>query len=582
MKLKTKRNFSITVSFLLIVSLTIFSCNQDEFHDVSNIELANKLTTKAQARFAEGVIPFTVDNVNKALSNVLDYYRKEKPEVAQKFQNYMVKTTHVYYKFTPRDSIQYSRLMEDDINLQLTTDPFEFAPKEWGDDPQEKEIPLFYAVVEASYKVPDVPYEIIADLHFTDEDKLEDIESNYDEVEFKQNLMYEARKLARHLDDEELDEGYMDYRKGFEDETTKQGNITPRGLFGKKWRPSGTIRVEDDWLSERKGSPVYLPVYRVEVNVLKWGWLPIEKGSTDANGNFSTGTTFTKHVNYNVKFTDFHKVKVRPGNFFDIANWKSNSHKRRSLNVNFTRDTRHQFYALINNAAWDYFNRVVPVYGIYNPVTIEISGHYNDNKSNYWFGWVPFRSEVKIGGKRKDGSRKKSDEVYATVIHEITHKGHYKMDWKAFNSIAGNSAKHKLFLRESWALCVETIATNDKYGQYFNQYGLGNYISSPLKLWGNNFIRTWKGDRQYTTLSDMNEYSSLMIDLHDNFNQNSFSSIYPEDLVNGYTLKQIQTALNGSYTVNSFYGKLFNLYTNSTKVHLNTLKSHANTVVNNL
>ena len=55
MKLKTKRNFFITVSFLLIVSSTNFSCNQDEFHDVSNIELANKLTTKAQARFAEGV-----------------------------------------------------------------------------------------------------------------------------------------------------------------------------------------------------------------------------------------------------------------------------------------------------------------------------------------------------------------------------------------------------------------------------------------------------------------------------------------------------------------------------------------------
>jgi hypothetical protein len=578
MKLKTKRNFSITVSFLLIVSLTIFSCNQDEFHDVSNIEPANKLTTKA--RFAEGVIPFTVDNVNKALSNVLDYYRKEKPEVAQKFQNYMVKTTHVYYKFTPRDSIQYSRLMEDDINLQLTTDPFEFAPKEWGDDPQEKEIPLFYAVVEASYKVPDVPYEIIADLHFTDEDKLEDIESNYDEVEFKQNLMYEARKLAGHLDDEELDEGYMDYRKGFEDETTKQGNITPRGLFGKKWRPSGTIRVEDDWLSERKGSPVYLPVYRAEVNVLKWGWLPIEKGSTDANGNFSTGTTFTKHVNYNVKFTDFHKVKVRPGNFFDIANWKSNSHKRRSLNVNFTRDTRHQFYALINNAAWDYFNRVVPVYGIYNPVTIEISGHYNDNKSNYWFGWVPFRSEVKIGGKKKDGSRKKSDEVYATVIHEITHKGHYKMDWKAFNSIAGSSAKHKLFLRESWALCVETIATNDKYGQYFNQYGLGSYTASISSPWQIN--RLWKTYKQYEKVADIDEYSPAFLDLIDNINQRNISQYYPQDRVSGYTLKQIETALKDSYTIGTFGNKLKLLYNNPTEQFIGDIINYSQTIINNL
>ncbi|GEM52738.1 hypothetical protein EB1_25280 [Empedobacter brevis NBRC 14943 = ATCC 43319] len=419
-------------------------------------------------------------------------------------------------------------------------------------------------------------------LHFTDEDKLEDVSQNYDEIEFKQNLMYETRKIAGHLDEEELAEGYMNYREGIEEGNSQDGKVVAKGLFGKKWRPSGNIRVEDDWLSERRGTAVYLPVLRAEVNVLKWGWLRVENGSTDVNGNFSTGTTYTKHVHYNVKFADFVKVKVRPGNFFDIANWKSDSHKRRALNVVFTKNTKHQFYALINNAAHDYFNRVVPTYGIYNPVSIDISGHYNDHKSNYWFGWIPFRSEVKIGGKNKDGSRKKSDEVYATVIHEITHKGHYKMDGTAFNSIAGSAAKHKLFLRESWAECVETIATNDKYTQYFNQYGLGNYLSSPIWTWGNNLIRTWNGGRQYTTLSDMDEYSSLMIDLIDNYNQHNFNIIYPEDQVSGYSLKQIQTALNGNHSVDSFYDKLFNLYTNSTKVHLNTLKSHANTVVNNL
>lgn len=41
-------------------------------------------------------------------------------------------------------------------------------------------------------------------------------------------------------------------------------------------------------------------------------------------------------------------------------------------------------------------------------------------------------------------------------------------------------------------------------------------------------------------------------------------------------------ALNGSHTVDAFYNKLFNLYNNSTKVHLDTIKGYANTVVNNL
>jgi len=410
-----------------------------------------------------------------------------------------------------------------------------------------------------------VPYEIIADLHFTNEDSLEDEPSNYDEIEFKQNLMYEAMKLAGRLDNEELAEGYLNYEEDLEEHATQSDEIgnVPLGLFGKRWRPSGTIYVEDDWLSEQKGSQIKFPVCVVKVNILKWGWLRVTSGYTDFNGNFSCGKIYTKHVHYNVKFTDFYKVKVRPGNFFDIAHWKSDSHKKRSLNVTFVKYTRHQFYALINNAAWDYFNRVVPVYGIYNPYTIEISGHYNGKKSNYWFDWVPFRSEVKIGGKNGDGIRKRSDAIYATVIHEMTHKSHYKMDWKAFSGIAGNGAKHKLFLRESWAICVETIATNDKYGQYFNQYGIRGYVAS-VSYYG-QINREWKTYKQYETVAEMDEYSPVFIDLIDNINQKNLSYVYPEDRVSGYTLKQIQTALNGSHTIGAFGNKLKSLYNNPTK-----------------
>lgn len=568
---------------VILLALLVTGCRQDDILELNNEEALAEQATAPQARIAEGVIPFTIENVKKALPAVLDYYRKNRPEVAKRFADYKVTTTHLYYKFNPQDSLQYARLMEADETLQLTNDRFEYTPKERTDDPKEDEIPEFYAIAEAGYRVPDVPREVIAELHFTDEDKLEDIPVNYDEVEFKQNLMYETRKIAGHLDDEELKEGYINYREGFEkDAKSENGAVATRGLFGKKWRPTGTVHVEDDWLSERRNAQVNLPVYRAEVNVLKWGYLRIDKGSTNQSGYFSTGTTYTKNVHYNVKFTDFYKVKVRPGNFFAIANWKSGNHKRRPLQVTFVRNTVHQFYALINNAAWDYFDRVVPAYGVYNPGSIEISGHYNDHKSNYWFGWIPFRSEVKIGGKYKDGSRKRSDAVYATVIHEITHKGHYKMDSQAFNSIAGSGAKHKKFLRESWAECVETIATNDKYRLYFNQYGLGNYVSSPLWTWEDNLIRTWNGNRQYTTIANMNEYSSLMIDLMDHYNQRSWSSTLPDDRVQGYTLQQIQTALNNSHTVNAFFDKLRLLYFNSTENNLQPIQDYANTIVNDL
>lgn len=162
----------------------------------------------------------------------------------------------------------------------------------------------------------------------------------------------------------------------------------------------------------------------------------------------------------------------------------------------------------------------------------------------------------------------------------MTHKSHYKMDSGAFNSFGGSAAKHKLFLRESWAECVETIATNDKYRQLFTQYSLGNYIASVSRVTDIN--RLWNTYRQYIRVEDMDEYSPALIDLIDDVNQRDFSANLPQDRVSGYTLTQIQTALNGSHTVNAFYNKLFNLYNNSTKVHLDTIKGYANTVVNNL
>ncbi len=566
----------INWAFMLLFMTTLMACSNDE--NVMEQESVSTATTTQKK--LNGKIPFTVENVQKALPEVLKHYQETKPAVAERFRNYDVKPTHIYYKFIPRDSIQYSVLMEQESVLNLTTDPLEYDRVEKTEDPGENEIPVFYAIVNIEQRLPEVPREKIAELHVTNEDNLEDAEHNYDEIEFKQNLMYQARKLAGHLDDDELAGGFLNIHKDF----NEPGKDTAaKGLFPKKWRPWGVVKVEDDYLSDRRnGNKAYHQVANCRVNVLKWGFIPVESGMTNADGYFATGSTYTTHVHYNLKFTDEHKVIVKSGNFFDVANYMSDSHKRRHLDATFQRGTKMQFYALINHAAWDYFNRVVPVYGIYNPGSIEISGHFNDHNSNYWFGFVPFRSEVKIGAKESDGSRKKSDEIYATVIHEMTHKAHYKMDPGVFNSIAGTAAKHKKFLRESWAECVETQATNDRYTSYFTQYALGNYVSSPLQGWATNVIRTWNGERQYATLASMDEYSSLIIDLMDNFNQNNFNNIYPVDRVSGYTLKQIQTALNSSYTVDSFYDKLESLYNNSTEVHLNTFKTNANTIVNSL
>lgn len=560
----------INWALLLFLTTMLFACNADDV----TAETETETTTKNTQKRLNGQIPFTVENVQNALPVVLAYYHEHKPEVAQRFAGYQVTPTHIYYKFTPTDSAQYSLLRAQDGILNLTTDRFEYEREERTEDPSDTEIPVFYAIVAADQQLPEVPHQVIAPLHFTNEDDLEDAEENYDEIEFKQNLMYQARKQAGHLDEEEIAEGFMDI---WTDEP--QSGTAAKGLLPKKWRPSGTVQVEDDHLTNMNGgNKIYLPVVNCEVNVLKWGFLRVENGGTNDFGYFSTGTTYTKHVHYNVKFTDFNKVVIKSGNFHDIANYKSDSHKKRALDAKFQRNTKMQFYALVNNAAWYYFNTVVVVSGLNSPNTVEISAHWSGNdKSNYYFDAVPFRSEIKIS-RNKNGVYRGSDGVFASVIHEMTHKGHYRMDNGAFGIFGGKSL---LFLRESWASCVEYSVTNSRYNMLFHVYNFGPYIASNL-INSSYSIRTWGGERQFRTVAQQDEYSEAFIDLMDIYNQSSWSSTLPNERVRAYTLSQIQGALNNSRTVNDFFDKLRANYNNTTENDLIPIQNYANDIVSSL
>lgn len=559
-----------------ITALSLFSCNQEDVYDISNEELSQSSVNNS-ARVTEGIIPFTVENVSQALPKVLDYYREHRPEVAERFANYKVEPTHIYYKFTPADSLQYSVLMENDNELQLTSDPFEFTPQERTEDPAENEIPSFYAVVSKEVGIPDVPHEKIALLHFTDEDKLKDAPHNYDEVEFKQNLMYETRKIAGHLDEEELAEGYMNYNEGIDERETHNngGEMSTYGLFGKKWRPSGNVSVEEDVVRLLRGTRHNEPVKGARLNVLKWGWLQIEHGTTDVNGNFSTGTTYTTYVHYKVKFKH-NNVTVKDNNFYNTAEYFSGKHKRAALIVSFspTNLARQHFFALIHNASYDYYNRCLSLYGLHSPGNLNITAQYNGSGSDSGAQWYPFNSAIRIS--RLSGSTYRgSDGIYATTIHELTHSGHRKMDSGMF-SWFHDTNKERLLMTESWAEGVETILTNDRYNNLFatNRYGIYRGTNRNNT---NALTQGWNGFRQHRTALEMDEYTPLVIDLVDNLNQNTLNTLnnLPVDMVSGYTLSQIQFALKTSRTLNTWENRLKTFYTNPTKNNVNTVFDYA-------
>ncbi|REC42683.1 hypothetical protein DRF67_20260 [Chryseobacterium pennipullorum] len=558
----------------------LVGCQQEDLLQSAQEEGKTHQRNQSQSRMVEGLIPFTVDNVQAALPIVLTYYRTNRPIVAEKFAHYQVEPTHVYYKFMPQDSIQQARLMEAEDVLQLTTSPLEFSRTERTEDPVEDEIPVYYGIAKYNAAVPDVPHDVIAKLHFTDEDRLEDMQANYDEIEFKQNLMYETRKIAGHLDDEELNEGYMNYEEGIQDKNNGSGAASR--LFAKKWRPSGNIRVEEDIVRTNNSSKNhYEGVKRATVNVLKWGWLQVEQGTTDGNGYFSTGTTYTKNVHYKVKFKHDY-VTVKEGNFYNTADYFSGEHKRAPLNITFMKDgplSHYHFFALVHNASYDYYNRCLSKFGLHNPGKLNITALYYGSNSNSGAQWYPFNSAIRVS-RSSSGFYRGSDGIYATTVHELTHNSQRKMDPGMFSLLYSGNKQRKLMI-ESWAEGVETIVTNDRYTSMFSSNGYGVYRSSTRGTHASTLV--WNGLRQHQSISDMNAYTPLVIDLVDNFNQSLVlnNPNIPNERVYGYTLAQIQTALNTSRTLDQWKGRLESLYSNSTEPMLGDVFGYAQTVLSN-
>lgn len=67
-----------------------------------------------------------------------------------------------------------------------------------------------------------------------------------------------------------------------------------------------------------------------------------------------------------------------------------------------------------------------------------------------------------------------------------------------------------------------------------------------------------------------------------NYNQNGTDKTRPNEIVTGYTLNQIQTALNNSRSVDTFFKNLRDIYINPTENNLQPIQDYANTIVNSL
>ncbi|MEE1962184.1 hypothetical protein V1387_05775 [Allomuricauda taeanensis] len=337
------------------------------------------------------------------------------------------------------------------------------------------------------------------------------------------------------------------------------------------WNPNGKITVKEDVVNKIVG------VAGAEVKVRKWGLVVIRRAYTNQNGEFRTSSTSTKRVKYAVYFNNPLKFKVMAGTVFVEARHRGTStYKKQPWNQHFS-SGRGQFYALVHNAAYDYYTRVVPTYGLRRPRVCRISAKYDLCGSSEHrpdiLTLLP-TSDIRVTRREEDDNGnciyRGTDGIYATTVHELTHAGHRELDTGMFNILYSNNCE-RLMLRESWAEGVETIVTNDRYRSLKSTY-----------LNSNNDNLGWNYQRQRNTVAEMTEYTPVVADLVDNLNQNDvFSTVYPIDRVQNYQLSQIQRALDNCRTLDCWENNLRNYYNNSSEQYLNELFGYVRGVLNN-
>ncbi|PCJ97093.1 MAG: hypothetical protein COA50_05495 [Flavobacteriaceae bacterium] len=630
----------------LSMAVLMLSCVKEIENTITKEPIGEVLQKLKPIKLGKDIaIPYTTANMNKALHEVLLHFDSSKPYGKSKFstkssfakkmdsaKEIEIVPSHYYYRFLPKDSVEYVSLIKDTI-LDVTNIPMHKEIVEEGDVYDDPEIQgdekgenygWLYAVLPYDYDFPNhIKNEKLEDMYFAPElDQNEPLAKGETAVKIIKNkttkelltvdrngvifeyLELEALKLTNNLDQEELnmlrfflpnDSSGNNYtfeeafNKGFQmselildydsvlDLLNSEDAENSKKTYGltsrrRKWTPHGKITVYDDVLGEN------LPVRGAKILVRKWGFLVIKKAYTNNNGEFRTSSTRTKRVKYSVYFlNERKKFIIKAGTIFVNAKHRgTRRYKRKGWFQNFTYG-RSRFYAQVHNATYDYYDRAVGKFGLIKPNWnwLRISAKYNKDVGNHFdvnpfgrFGLIPY-SEIRVG-RMENGWEMASDQIYGLVTHELTHASHYRMDRSFFINLRGFGCTLQT-MAESWAVGVETVVTNDRYLDLNPNYIGSNNINNLSKDFNKRLYNSTIQDKIVKHRSN-EEYTPIVIDLVDDYNQNyRISDIYPIDRVKGYKLKQIQTSLNNSRGPHRWKESLIEKHYNSTEGFVNEL-----------
>lgn len=490
---------------ILWCSLVCFSCSQEEPMNVeivpndgtqtlpqSSVKLGRKLEN-----------PYSVANMQKAFEQLL-------PQTRSKAQDLEIKATHLYVKFSPKTEEELD-LLKMDTSLELYPYPLDYeilgqsGNNIYVNHTEKNGKPCdYYAAVKVDKILPsDIEYEILEELFIPDED-------------------CDNQTLTR--SGNSLDENFVDDLVDMSLKLTGNWNENEIVTKGKsKWRPAGTITYYDEIHQKNLG------VEGLKIRAKRW--FTTHVGYTNAQGYFSCDGEFKRPADYSLNFEreDFH-VKDQEIVRNDLkGDW--NYHIiREEVEHGPLKVTSTYTYATIFRAAYHYCYK--DIQGLHRPPTreglqakIKIEP-INENKGEldgvfthgFFMGITSKHIEIY-------NHHKPIDKIYSTTIHELAHSAHWIRNKKMYHQDI------QLIVKESWARGVQYQLTKTVYPNYKeSEYSRGSYTGIVNDLINPaNIYR--KSSYYYANGS------------HSNYSFKSYT-----DRVAGYTLKQIEDALDGVRT----------------------------------
>jgi hypothetical protein len=543
------RSFVVAVSaFALVIALSLTACFDADTYS-QNPGNSKMPEAKTSVAVADSVDPYVASNMKKALVALMKRNAGggsplSKPTAVAEAEEFEIKPNYLYVRFLPYGKEQKSQLFRHDSNLVLFDRPMGEGLGEDSDsigyhDPTLSDsVSPYFATVPVGYSFdPKIKVEVIKSLFL-----VQPIVSAVEGDAFdgavgpleKTAAGASVQALLRFLEEngltlQDLEAASLELTGHLNSENY---GVAPNGLakrsFWSRWRPSGTLKYKDTHLGDQ-------PVHGVRVTAGYWYYW--RSSRTDANGYFVSPERWTYSVKYKAHWDadDFMLQDHEYWLFGDIVSEGPTS--KSSWNRTFVGE--HANYAIIFTAAYDYYYK--PIDGLNRPrqnawyntkLDIQVSQKLNTEAGGIHGAWGV--TWIAIWTKWRDNKgvvlEKSSSHLYGTTIHELAHSSHhasYHTKYFWIPSVVEWNYLVENRLQESFAVGIEWWLSRKKYAGYSPGY-----------------------NEKYTgLLEDLVDTGVLFSD-----------GLKTGDRVSGFTARQIERAVEASFTLTQLRDKLKSMY----------------------